>query len=866
MVGETISHYQVLEKIGQGGMGEVFLAQDTTLDRKVALKFLPKASQPDPTARKRFLREAKSAAALDHPFICKIYQVGEVKERPFIAMEYLQGMTLQEKLSDGPLPVSEAVEIAFEIAETLEAAHKQSFVHRDLKPSNIMLTSEGHVKVMDFGLAKRVTPNNEPEQEITTALTREGATIGTGPYMSPEQVRGQPIDTPSDIFSFGVMLFEMLTGVHPFRKATSVDTASAILRDDPPPLSNYLSGLPEVLQHTVNKTLAKSTHDRCQSAREVLVDLKQLAGAVPLSPGTDGLPAPDTRGEAEVAALAAEGEASRGFAPAVAWMCLVGTVVALAGTLWIAGQSRLSQVVPLPKSPEILISDAQAILEDLGYSTPQRDSTHGFVRDTRYIDHLMSQERSRAWWELLARGEPNVIRFWYRESPGYLVPHRTTEFFPAEHDPPLSVPGMVNLQLDTRGRLRRLEAVPVNLADSGEESMEADWGSLFAAAQFDLEDFTPDRPDSSPSSPAYRQAAWQGTYPDAPEIPIRIEAAFFGGRPVAFDILEPWDEPAGQGAGGSGFVQAADVVPDAWASFAHVALQLALILTLVLLAQRNFRANRGDRKLVFRLACFFFALVMLQWVFAANHVPEGSQVELLFGALSRAFFAFGLAWLFYIALEPYIRRLWPQTLISWVSLLKVRFRDPRVGRDVLMGCTYGTVFALVFHIPRVAGGWLGAVPPRPDLPVHPAELIALRGVKESVGELFSVQVNISSHILYLIGALVLLKLICRRTWLAVGIHAILYVFVYASIGLGMVGIALWIGLWYLIFFRFGWVSILVGTFTNDLLNGYPLTINLSAWYAHASILVAVVCLALTVYGFKVSLAGRPAFKDLLVDG
>lgn len=864
MVGETISHYQVLEKIGQGGMGEVFLAQDTSLDRKVALKFLPKESQSDPTSRKRFLREAKSAAALDHPFICKIYQVGEVEEQPFIAMEYLQGMTLQEKLAEGPLPVREAVEAASEIAEALVAAHKQSIVHRDLKPSNIMLTSEGHLKVMDFGLAKRVTPTAEAEQEITTALTREGATIGTVPYMAPEQVRGQTVDTRSDIFSFGVVFFEMLTGVHPFRKATSLDTASAILRDDPPPLSNYVAELPEVLQHTVNKTLAKRPQDRCQSAREVLVDLKQLAGAVPLSPGRGRLAASGSRGEAETAALAAEGEGSKGFSPALAWMCLVGTVVALAGTFWIAGQSRLSQIVPLPKSPELLIADARTILEELGYPTPQRDSTHGFVRDTRYIDHLMSQERSTTWWGLLARGEPNLIRFWYRQSPRYLVPHRTTEFFPTEHDPPLSVPGMVSLQLDTLGRLRRLEAVPVNLEGSGEETMEADWGSLFAAAGLNLEDFTPDRPESSPSSPAYRQAAWQGTYPDAPEISIRIEAAFFGGRPVAFRILEPWDQPADQE--GSGWVRAADVVPDAWARFAHVALQLALILTLVLLAQRNFRAHRGDRKLAFRLACFFFGLVMLQWVFAANHVPEGSQVEVLFGALYRAFFAFGLAWLFYIALEPYARRLWPQTLISWVHLLEGRFRDPRVGRDVLMGCTYGIGFQLIFNTLRMAASWLGTVPIRPDLPVHPAELIALRGVKESLGELFLVQVNISTNILYLILALVLLKLICRRTWLAVGIHAILYVFVYASIGFGMVGIALWIGFWYLIFFRFGWVSILVGTFTQDLLSGYPLTIDLSAWYAHASILVAVVCLALTLYGFKVSLAGRPAFKDLLVEG
>ena len=213
MVGTTISHYKVIEKIGQGGMGEVFLAQDTTLDRKVALKFLPEELQQDSTARKRFLREARSAAALDHPYICKIYEIGEAEEKSFISMEYIQGTTLQEELLKGPLSLKEALKEATEIAEALEAAHQQKIVHRDLKPSNLMLTPDGHVKVMDFGLAKRVTPHEKghSEEGTTTALTRDSALLGTVPYMSVEQVRGQAVDTRSDIFSFGVVLYEMLS-------------------------------------------------------------------------------------------------------------------------------------------------------------------------------------------------------------------------------------------------------------------------------------------------------------------------------------------------------------------------------------------------------------------------------------------------------------------------------------------------------------------------------------------------------------------------------------------------------------------------------------------------------------------------------
>ena len=276
MVGKTISHYKVLEKIGQGGMGEVFLAQDTTLDRKVALKFLPEELQQDSTAKKRFLREAKSAAALDHPFICHIHEVGEVEGKSFIAMEYIQGTTLREKLTEGPLPVRKALETAGEMAEALEAAHKQKIVHRDLKPSNIMLTPEGHVKVMDFGLAKRVTPVAGQEQEITTALTQQGSTLGTVPYMSPEQVRGQEVDTRSDIFSFGVVLYEMLTGAHPFKGDTSADTSHAILGETPPPLTRYTEDIPVLLQHTVRKMLAKEADDRYQLIHEVRTNLGEL--------------------------------------------------------------------------------------------------------------------------------------------------------------------------------------------------------------------------------------------------------------------------------------------------------------------------------------------------------------------------------------------------------------------------------------------------------------------------------------------------------------------------------------------------------------------------------------------------------------
>ena len=244
MIGQTISHYKILEKLGEGGMGEVYLAQDTSLDRKVALKFLPQEMQQDEAARERFLREAKASAALDHPYICQVHEVDEIDGRDFIALEYVQGVTLEDKLRGGPLPLEEALQTAAKIAEAIEAAHQQEIVHRDLKPSNIMITSGGYPKVMDFGVAKRLIPPEEMDDEGRLKLTETGVRVGTLPYMSPEQTRGERVDTRSDIFSFGVVLYEMLTGVQPFQKDSAVETSNAILKETPAPVTNYLDGTP----------------------------------------------------------------------------------------------------------------------------------------------------------------------------------------------------------------------------------------------------------------------------------------------------------------------------------------------------------------------------------------------------------------------------------------------------------------------------------------------------------------------------------------------------------------------------------------------------------------------------------------------
>ena len=276
---EMWKQFRLVQPLGKGGMGHVFLAEDTALDRKVALKFLPTALEEDAIARERFLREAKAAAALDHPYICKIYEIGEVEGKAYIAMEYIEGTTLFEKVASGPLPLPRVLELGAEIAEALEAAHKKQIVHRDIKSANIMVTPEGHVKILDFGLARMLAMEALSASKIDTysgRLSSHDSTPGTVIYMSPEQVRGEPIDGRTDVFSLGVVLYEMVTAKLPFQGATSGLIYDAILNLGPRPPTYHNPQVPPELERIILKALEKDREHRYQNARDLMVDLKRL--------------------------------------------------------------------------------------------------------------------------------------------------------------------------------------------------------------------------------------------------------------------------------------------------------------------------------------------------------------------------------------------------------------------------------------------------------------------------------------------------------------------------------------------------------------------------------------------------------------
>ena len=277
--GEKVRHYEIIELIGKGGMGEVYLAKDKVLDRKVAIKFLPEEMQADDLARMRLLREAKAAAALDHPFICKIYEEGEVDEKAFFVMEYVEGTDLRSKMDKGPIPLRDVLQTTLEIAEALDYAHSKGIIHRDLKPANVMLTPQGHAKVMDFGLAKHFLLDGKADITKTlsqASLTGQGALVGTLAYMSPEQARGESLDGRSDIFSLGIIFYEMATGRYPFSRISPLETVTSILRDATPPVHIKPRIVNPILSPIFRKALAKDPAARYQNAKEIIKDIQKL--------------------------------------------------------------------------------------------------------------------------------------------------------------------------------------------------------------------------------------------------------------------------------------------------------------------------------------------------------------------------------------------------------------------------------------------------------------------------------------------------------------------------------------------------------------------------------------------------------------
>src|SRR5688572_4174734 len=342
---KSIGGYRVISRLGSGGMGDVFLAEDERLQRQVAIKRILPASGADDHAGRRLLTEARAAGKLDHPNICSVYEVGEDNGAPFIVMPVVEGETLASRLQAGPLPIAEAVAVAAQVADALAAAHKHGILHRDIKPANLMIGARSHVRVMDFGLATIAGPATA---ETVSRLTLPGSMVGTIAYMSPEQARGEHVDARSDLFSLGVVLFEMVCGSRPFERASTVDGLAALLIEPPPPLVTKRPDAPQELQRIISKALQKSRDDRYQSAADLQADLRNLLRALESGSGQTTL-------TSEV--VSERGYMKRPQRSFFATVVALG-VLAISALVWVLSGNRASP----PASDGTINIDALAVL------------------------------------------------------------------------------------------------------------------------------------------------------------------------------------------------------------------------------------------------------------------------------------------------------------------------------------------------------------------------------------------------------------------------------------------------------------------------------------------------------------------------
>lgn len=424
--GQTIGHYQILSTLGKGGMGEVYLARDTKLDRKVALKFLPGAFTQDRERLRRFEQEARATSALNHPNILTIFEIGEADGRHYIATEFIEGETLGQRIAVGPLKLGETLNIAEQITSALSAAHGAGIVHRDVKPENIMIRRDGIVKVLDFGLAKlaRTQSSRSGPEDSTRALvkTSTGVVMGTVAYMSPEQARGLSLDARTDIWSLGVVIYQMLTGSAPFSGATSSDTLVSILEREPRSLNSFSPEIPEALEWIVTKALTKDCDDRYQTSRELLTDLRRLkqrlsvaaeverSVAPQLSEGSDAARA--TGPDATVIASSRPRSKRR-----LVWATLLVAMVVLASTIiW---KGRAYWFNHAAQTPVVVLMDSP--LPDRVYDPETRknggtnaDDITDILRD---LPIIIEKENTSPLWHR----EDQVLR----ERPSLIVIHRS---------------------------------------------------------------------------------------------------------------------------------------------------------------------------------------------------------------------------------------------------------------------------------------------------------------------------------------------------------------------------------------------------------------------------------------------------------
>jgi serine/threonine-protein kinase len=817
--------YRIAGLLGRGGMGEVYRATDLTLGQAVALKFLPETTASDERALARFYNEVRIARQVTHPNVCRVYDVGVTEGLHYISMEFVDGEDLGSLLRRiGRLPVDKAVETARKLCAGLSAAHEKGVLHRDLKPANVMIDGRGQVIIMDFGLAGLA---EQLQGDVRS---------GTPAYMSPEQLAGTEVTVKSDIYALGLLLYEIFTGKRAFEAASLVELMQMQERAAPASITTVARDLDPLAERVIMRCLQPDPKQRPTSAMAVAAAL----------PGGDPLAAALAAGETPSPELVAAAGETEGLPPKLALGWLVAALVLIVAGMIVNPPTCITSKLNLESSPDALTRDARAHLRNFGYTAKPGDSAWGLVYAEDYQSYAIKHPKeAAARWRNPSAGQPPIVQFWYRESLGHMAaesPFNATVDF---DDPRLEQSGMVRLETNPDGKLIRFEAVPPQVEKPAPPAPPFDWNKLFQSAGLEMAAFSAAEPTWTPLANWDTRAAWTGS-DAATGAKLRIEAAAWRGRPVSFRIIGPWTVPGRMAHADN---NSASAIPLLVAFF-------IVVIAACILGWHNFRAGKADRQGATRLAVIFFASEACYGLLTAHHTATLNEVVGFWTIVSTALSLAVLNWALYVALEPWVRRKWPRTIVSWTRFTSRGSNDPLVGRDLL----YGIGFAAFLNLGAAVATALHGHSHQPVFP----PLNALLGVRAEVAGVIVAIPNAIFSALFFFFVLFLLRLLLRKDWIA-GAAFVLIGTLIAALASTTPWVdsplnALTLAMFTFALLRFGLLAAIVTSTARQILLMGGL-LDFSTWYAGMAVLPFVLIALVVIYGFRTSLAGRTLFKQ-----
>lgn len=823
------NRYRIVSLAGKGGMGEVYRADDLKLGHTVALKFLPKDLADDPQRLEYFRNEVRLTRQISHPNVCRVYDIGEVDGQHFLSMEYIDGEDLKILLRRiGRLPKDKGVEIAKQLCEGLAAAHDRGVLHRDLKPANIMIDGRGQVRITDFGLAKLADDG------------AAGEVAGTPAYMAPEQLTRGEATIQSDLYSLGLILYELFTGKAVHDTSSIPELIHAHEESSLSQPSNLVEDMDPAVERVILRCLEKTPSERPKFARLVAAAL----------PGGDALAAAVAAGETPSPEMVAAAGETGAIPLRTGVLCLTALLLGLVALMFLSPLIQPS-IDPNAAAPESLrIAAQKEILAPLGYydaNAKPTDAVHGFQLRKRL-------DGTRDW------------EFWYRQLSGdYLTPtisEITTG--PKSYAVSMSNPspfgvGMVSVRTDFQGKLVELLAVS-DAAFSTKTSIGIKSTFALAGLSFDSYRIEENLP-ANWRPPIYCDdvAVYR---PKSGDSPAWVIAAHEQGRLVYF-----YAGPVNDGRFlGRQFHYSGDSLNSGDRRVGYNDLkELVVLLVSIFLALRNVRLGRADRIGAMRFAVWLGSMQLLVWLFGVHHVPAPlREWPMLRDFLRVPWLAYFFRhWLYYMALEPYIRRYWPEVLIAWSRAVDGRFRDPLFGQRLLIGCLTGiVVWVICAAVYAVVAELSGITSP---LLIEFDVASPLRLKATLIHELS----RCASNAVFVLMLLLLLRALLRDTKLAVGGYALANVAVFGLDGFPLLAVAI-IGIWSVglgfAITRFGLIAGMAFLFSQRLLETLPITPHLTAWYAGGTLMALGSIIAVASYGFYTStLAGRSLFGEGLLD-